>query len=284
MASIAAIYTAAYIHWNVRPEIFQLGPLTVRWYGVFFAFAFCNGFLIFRWIFRVECKDEHDLDSLLSYMIAGTLIGARVGHCLFYDPTHYLSHPLEILQVWKGGLASHGGATGILIALYLYARHRPDQPYLWLLDRTAIAAALGSGCIRLGNLFNSEILGLPATVPWAFVFERVDTVPRHPVQLYEAVCYVLIFLVLLTAYLRLRACTPRGLLLGVFLISVFTFRFFIEFLKQPQETYDLPGPLTVGQWLSLPFIIVGALLLWRMKKAGGSEDADTSGSNCLRHL
>lgn len=257
----------AYIYWNVSPELFHLGPLVVRWYGVFFAVLFMIGYWIVRWEYQVEGKDLSSLDPLLIYMVAGAVIGARLGHCFFYEPRFYLGHPLEILEIWHGGLASHGGAIGILVALYFYTRRRPGQPYLWLLDRIVVPTALGGGIIRLGNLFNSEIIGTPTHVPWAFVFLRVDRVPRHPAQLYEAVAYFIIFLGLLSVYRRLRSNTPHGLLLGLFLVTVFVARFLIEFVKQRQAAYGHNLPLSVGQWLSLPFIVAGILLLWRATRA-----------------
>lgn len=263
----------AFIYWNMNPELARLGPVTIRWYGVFFALLFMLGLFIGRWQFRVEHKDEASLDRLLFYIVIGTIVGARLGHCLFYDPSYYFHHPVEILEVWQGGLASHGGAAGVLIALYLYTRRHPDQPYLWLLDRVVVPTALGGALIRLGNLFNSEILGTPATVPWAFVFERVDAVPRHPAQLYESVAYLIIFLVLLRIYWRLRERTPRGLLVGLFLVSVFSFRFLIEFVKESQASYEGHFIIKVGQWLSVPFILVGAGLLWRVWRKRGEGSA-----------
>lgn len=253
----------AFIYWDVSPVLVQLGPVTIRWYGLFFAVLFAIGYLIVRWQFRVEHKDESSLDTGLAYMIAGTIIGARLGHCLFYEPGYYLRHPIEILEVWKGGLASHGGAVGILVALYFYSRRRPDQPYLWALDRVVVPTALGGCMIRLGNLFNSEILGVPARVPWAFVFVRVDPVPRHPAQLYESLAYLAVFVVLMLVYLHFREKTPRGLLLGLFFASVFSFRFLIEFVKERQASYETGFALSVGQWLSIPFVLVGAVLVWR---------------------
>jgi prolipoprotein diacylglyceryl transferase len=259
-SSMAAL---AYIEWNVRPELLAFGPLAVRWYGLFFALAFGIGFLIVRWQFLSEKKDLRALDSLLVYMVVGTIIGARLGHCLFYEPGYYLTHPLEILAVWKGGLASHGGALGILVALYFFSRRHPDLPYLWLLDRIVVPTALGGCFIRLGNLFNSEILGLPTQVPWAFVFSRVDAVPRHPAQLYESFCYAVIFVALLMEYRRRRDQTPPGWLLGWFLVSVFAARFVVEFFKQPQAAFEQHFPISVGQWLSLPFVVLGLVLIWR---------------------
>ena len=253
----------AFIYWNVDPILVHLGPLAIRWYGLFFAILFALGYLIARWQFRLEHKDESSLDTLLACMIAGSIIGARLGHVLFYDPAYYFQHPLEIPQVWKGGLASHGGAIGILIALYLYSRRHRDQPYLWLLDRVVVPTALGGCMIRLGNLFNSEILGTPTHVPWAFVFAREDNVPRHPAQLYESFAYALIFVALMLVYNRLRARTPRGLLLGLFFASVFTLRFLIEFVKERQASYETGLPLSVGQLLSIPFILIGLFFVWR---------------------
>ena len=194
----------ASIYWDVRPELFQFGPFAIRWYGLFFALLFWIGYLIGQWMFRIEHKDLNSINSLLAYLISATIIGARLGHCFFYEPAYYLSHPLQILKVWEGGLASHGGAIGILIAIYFYSRRHRDQPYLWVLDRVVVATALGGVFIRMGNVFNSELVGRPTDVPWAFVFARVDTVPRHPVTLYEAIAYLLIFILLMWIYNRLR--------------------------------------------------------------------------------
>lgn len=255
------------IVWEADPTLFHLGPLTVRWYGLLFALAFFLGYLVVRWMFVREGKPERDLDRLLLYVMAGTVVGARLGEVLFYNPAYYFGHPLEILMVWKGGLASHGGALGIFAALYLYARRRPDQPYLWLLDRIAVPTALAGMFIRTGNLFNSEILGVPADVPWAVVFARVDTLPRHPAQLYEALAYGLIFLVLLAVYRRRGAATPRGLLTGLFLVLVFAARFLVEFVKVRQAAFGEALPLSVGQLLSVPMIAVGAWLLLRATRS-----------------
>ena len=251
------------IHWDVSPELLRLGPFALRWYGVCFALGFFLGYFIVRGIFRRENKPERDLDRLLFYMLAGTIVGARLGHCLFYEPAYYLSRPLEVLMFWKGGLASHGGAIGILTALYLYSRSRPEQPYLWLLDRIAVPTALGGCFIRLGNLFNSEILGTPTDVPWAFVFARIDEVPRHPVQLYESIAYAFVFVVLLVVYRKWGDRTPRGLLTGLFLVLVFGARFFIEFAKVRQAAFGEALPLGMGQLLSIPMILAGLVLLWR---------------------
>jgi phosphatidylglycerol---prolipoprotein diacylglyceryl transferase len=254
----------AYLYWDVRPELIQFGGLAVRWYGLLFALVFWLGYAIVQWEFRREGKDEASLGSLLTHLVVGTLVGARLGHCLFYEPAYYLSRPLEILKIWEGGLASHGGGFGVLLALYLYTRKHPDQSYLWLLDRIAVPAALAGSLIRLGNLFNSEILGMPTDVPWAVIFARVDQTPRHPVQMYESLTYAVIFVVLIVVYRNsAQGRTPGGLLLGLFLVSVFTARFFIEFVKERQSEFTAPLALSVGQWLSIPFVVVGLTLLWR---------------------
>ena len=254
------------IHWNANPELLNLGWLSIRWYGLLFASGFFFGFLFMRYVYTRERKPIAHLDSLLFYMMVSAIVGARLGHCFFYEPEYYLANPLEILFVWQGGLASHGGAIGILVGLYLYTRNRPDQPYLWLLDRIAIPTALAGSFIRLGNLFNSEILGTPSDKPWAFVFERYDMQPRHPVQLYESLAYLLTFVILSALYRRLGESAPRGFYLGVFLILVFSARFALEFFKERQADYATAFPLSVGQLLSIPAVLAGLALLLRMNK------------------
>lgn len=262
------MFLTAYIHWDVNPELLRLGPIALRWYSLCFLVTFTLGYYIMRRVFRIERKSEEDLNALVNYMVFGTLVGARLGHCLFYDPVFYLSNPLEILKVWHGGLASHGAAIGIFTALYLYTRSRPDQAYLWMLDRIAIPTALGGFFIRIGNLFNSEIIGIPADLPWAFVFARTDALPRHPVQLYESIAYGLVFLLLYRVYNAQQARTPRGLLLGLFMVCVFSFRIVAELVKVRQAAYEYDLPLSVGQLLSIPLIALGIALLvhaWKQK-------------------
>jgi prolipoprotein diacylglyceryl transferase len=256
---------AAAFHWNVDPILVQFGPIAVHWYGLFFAGAFVVGYAIAERMFKREGKDPALLDRLLTYMLIGTIIGARLGHVLFYDPDYYFAHPAEILQVWKGGLASHGAAVGILISLYLAAR-KSRLSYLWLLDRVVIPTALGGAFIRVGNFFNSEIVGTPTSGWWAVVFDRVDPLPRHPVQLYEAIAYLLIFLVLLLVYRQHSARPPDGLILGLFLVLVFAARFVIEFAKTPQASYEAGFVLSVGQMLSVPFVIAGIVLILRARR------------------
>jgi prolipoprotein diacylglyceryl transferase len=256
------------LNWNVDPVLFSLGPITIKWYGLLFASAFLVGTSIMTRVYRRELKPEEDIGTLLAYMMLATVVGARLGHCLFYDPEFYFSHPLEILKVWKGGLASHGGAIGITIGLWLYSRKRQSQPFLWLLDRITIPAALGGSLIRIGNLFNSEIVGDPTSVPWAITFQRLDSIPRHPAQLYEALAYIAIFAWLSVIYRRSGASLKNGRLIGLFLISVFSARFVLEFVKTQQAAYTISLGLSVGQLLSIPAIGLG-LWLWLHSKRQG---------------
>ena len=255
----------AQIQWDVDPIIFQVGPLPLRWYSLGWLLAFGIGFYIVRWMYLREEKPEQDLDSLLLYMMLGAMIGARLGHVLFYRPDYYFSNPVEIIAVWKGlrGLASHGGALGIMAAIYLYCRKRPTQPYLWVLDRVAVPTALGGMFIRLGNLMNSEILGVPAEVPWAFSFARVDGIPRHPAQLYEALAYLAVFLVLMAWYRKKGSSIPHGALIGAFFAMVFSARFLIEFVKERHVPFEAGLPLSMGQILSIPMVLLGVgLVAW----------------------
>ncbi|HUH96953.1 MAG TPA: prolipoprotein diacylglyceryl transferase [Anaerolineales bacterium] len=251
------------VHWNVDPEIYRIGPVAIRWYGLFFMLSFVCGIFILDWIYKKEKKPQEDMQQLLLYMLIGTMAGARLGHCLFYDPSYYLSNPLEILKVWEGGLASHGAAIGILLALYFYSRKHMDQPYLWLLDRMVIPVALAGMFIRTGNFFNSEIIGIPTQIPWAVIFERVDGMPRHPAQLYEALECLIIFVILFIVYKRRGALVPKGMLLGLFLILIFGFRFFVEFFKENQVAFEQRMPLHMGQILSIPAVLTGFFLCLR---------------------
>jgi prolipoprotein diacylglyceryl transferase len=248
-----------YFIWNIDPILVSIGPFKVHWYGVLFALAFVTGYLLIKKIYVQEQKNVNELDNLLLYMAIGTVVGARLGHCLFYDPVFYFTHPLKIFAIWEGGLASHGGGIGILISLYLYQR-KHDESYLWYLDRMSMAVASGGFFIRIGNFFNSEIVGKPTTVPWAFVFERVDLQPRHPVQLYESFSYGLIFIILLVLFNKLRWYKFDGRIFGLFLISVFSARILLEFFKTKQAAYSSDFILSVGQLLSVPFVIAGLFL------------------------
>lgn len=269
-----------YLHWDINRVLFELGPITVRYYGLFFTAGFICGYFLLRWIFRTENRNLDDVESLLIYMVIGTIVGARLGHCLFYHPVKYLSNPIELLQIWNGGLASHGAAIGILTSAWLYSRKHQDQPLLWLLDRLTIPVALAGFFIRIGNFFNSEILGRVTDVPWAVVFEdglglRTEfekSQPRHAVMLYESFCYGCIFLILFFLYRKYRSQTPRGLLVGLFFILVFSARFVLEFFKLRQADFASDLPLSVGQMLSIPLVIAGVLLLIYRKPAPPVEN------------
>lgn len=256
----------SYITWNVDPEIVKLGFLSLRYYGILFALGFLVGQHLMTKIFTWENRNLEDLDQLLIYMLISTVVGARLGHCLFYEPDYYLSNPLEILMIHKGGLASHGAAAGILLALYLYSRKQADQSYLYILDRIVITVAFGAFCIRLGNLFNSEIIGLPTNVPWAFWFVRVDEepLPRHPAQLYESLASLLLFCILwFGIYKSYKAKLPEGRIFGLFLIWIFGLRIVWEFFKVNQVDFEDGMLLNMGQILSIPLVIAGVWIWYR---------------------
>ncbi len=261
----------SYITWDVGPELLNIGPLSVRWYGLLFALAFIVGYKIFQWMYKRENQPESDIEQLAIYMILGVVIGARLGHVLFYNPSYYFENPLEILMVWKGGLASHGASIGILIAIYLYVKKK-KVGFLWQMDRIVIVVAIGGSFVRLGNLFNSEIIGKASDVPWAFIFTRVDNVPRHPAQLYESIGYLIIFLILFFIYKKKYKQLNDGFLFGLFLILLFTFRFFVEFLKEVQSPFEKGLALDMGQLLSLPFVILGIILIVYSLKPNKKEE------------
>ena len=251
--------------WNINPILLEFGFLKIRWYGAMFAAAFVFCYNVVEWIYRREGKNIEEMDRLLWYTAVGTILGARLGHVLFYDPAFYLAHPGKILAIWEGGLASHGGTLGIVLALYFYTRGT-DFSYLWLLDRVAFPCAMGGCFIRLGNFFNSEIVGTVTAAPWGIVFARVDDLPRHPVQLYEAICYALIFFILLAVYKKTYDKPIKGLLFGLLLAMLFAVRIVLEYFKPEQAMYDTGLGLTTGQLLSVPFVLLGCgFVYWSLK-------------------
>ena len=252
----------AFIHWNVSPEIFSLGPVHVRWYGLLFAVGFLFGYNQGEKMFKHENIDLKWLESLFIYLIVATIIGARLGHVFFYGWDYYSQHPIEILYVWQGGLASHGGVLGIIIAMILWSMKVSKRNLLWVLDRVVVPSVFVGALIRLGNLMNSEIYGMPTTLPWGFIFERNhETIAKHPTQIYESLSYLFTFGVLLYMYWKTKAKDYQGLLVGVFFIFVFGTRFLIEFIKEVQEPFEKGMSLDMGQWLSIPFIITGIILI-----------------------
>ena len=260
-----------YIVWDVKPEIFTLElfgmEFAPRWYGLLFALGFLIGQQILFHIFRKEGKPESDVETLTVYMVLSTIIGARLGHVLFYEPAEYLRNPIDILKIWEGGLASHGATIGILFALYLYARKKKDQTYLWVVDRIVITVAFAGMLIRLGNLMNSEIYGYQTDLPWGFIFAlRGETVAKHPTQIYEALFCLVLFITLFQIWKKRKSAIPDGLLLGIFLVTLFTFRFLVEFLKEPQVEFEADMLLNMGQILSIPAVIAGIAILMIAQK------------------
>lgn len=265
------------IRWNVDPVIVQLGNFPLKYYSLLFSTGIALGYIIVRRVYQKEGKATEPLDKLATYLVLGIVIGARLGHCLFYEPAYYLQNPLEMLlpiQKIAGsyqftgylGLASHGGTIGVLIAILLYCR-KYKVPLWSLLDKIALAAPITGACIRLGNFMNLEILGEPTGGQFGVIFERVDQLPRHPAQLYEAAAYVLIFALLSRLY-RSKKQYQNGYITGLMLLLLFTARFLIEFSKINQVQFEEGMLLNMGQWLSLPFIILGMVMVyWKRPKA-----------------
>ncbi|MCK9421428.1 MAG: prolipoprotein diacylglyceryl transferase [Bacteroidales bacterium] len=258
--------TLLFISWDPNPEIFRLSSFAVRWYGLLFASSFFFGYLIMQKFFQKEGVPIKLLDELTTYMIIGTIVGARLGHVFFYEPSWYLAHPLKILEVWEGGLASHGAAVGIILALLIFSRVR-KKPFLWVIDRIVIVVALSGFFIRMGNLMNSEIYGHQTNLPWGFLFLRSSVpseslVPRHPTQIYEGLSYLLIFLLLWWYYYKKEGKPAPGFVFGLFLILVFGVRIVIEFIKEPQVGFERGLSLNMGQMLSIPFVLAGILFVY----------------------
>lgn len=260
-----------FVEWSMDPVLFSLGGVEIRYYGLMWVLAIFVGAKFFENFVKREGLDESVSDSVFWYGTLGTIIGARLGHCLFYDPAYYLTNPLEIITGFRdGGLASHGAALGLLVGLWLFAR-KNKLPYIWGLDRIMIAVGIGGAFVRFGNLFNSEIFGGPTTLPWGFKFlisrewqSVCAPAACHPTQIYEALCYLATFVVLLWMYYRKDYGRRRpGAIFGVGLIGVFLTRFFIEYVKLEQGGADTGLFLKMGQILSIPFIVMGLWMLIR---------------------
>lgn len=255
-----------FITWDADPIIFSLGPLAVRWYSLAFAIGFIVGYNIMARMFRHEGAPERWLGILLIYVMVATVVGSRLGHVFFYEWDYYSQHPSEILQIWNGGLASHGGTIGNIIAIFLFSWFVSKKPASWTFDKLVIPTALVAGLIRLGNLMNSEIYGAPTDLPWGFIFLRNgETLPHHPTQLYEALCYFLLFALLMWMYWKKNAEERPWFITGVFFIGIFLPRFLIEYIKnvQVQSEYAMIEQygINMGQMLSIPFILLGAGLV-----------------------
>lgn len=299
------------IVWNFEPRVVSTWEMPV-WYGLMWALGFLVGLKILQKMYESENVPEKLLDQSFIYVLIGGILGARLGHCLFYQPDYYLANPIEIIKIWEGGLASHGGAIGIIITSYLLTRKYADITLLWLLDRFVVPTAFAAGLIRLGNLFNHEIVGKVTGTDFGFKFLRHDIPPsiasattqtdpavpgkaydliandpmyaellasipnRYPAQLYESICYFVIFAVLMFLYWKTNAAKLRGVLAGAFFIMLFGARFFIEFIKENQDGVDqnLQG-LNMGQYLSIPLVLIGCYFVFRkiksLKKGKESE-------------
>ncbi len=259
-----------FIVWNANPDLLSLGPFTVRWYGLMFAIGFWLGYNILGRIYRHEGAPEKWLGILLLWVVGATIVGARLGHVFFYEWSYYSAHPADILKVWEGGLASHGGTLAIILAVILYSVFTIKKSPIWTFDRLVIPVALVGGMIRIGNLMNSEIFGTATDLPWGFMFVRsaqwhrmYEGMACHPTQLYEAFCYFALFALLMWMYWRKNAETRPGLIFGVFFIGIFLPRFLIEFIKNDQVGFEASMTLNMGQLLSIPFVLAGVFLVIR---------------------
>jgi prolipoprotein diacylglyceryl transferase len=263
---------STYIHWNFDPELVNIFGISIRYYGLLFVSGLILCIYILSWIYKRENIPSKDLEKLTMYSMIGIIAGARLGHCLFYEPSYYLSHPMEMILpitfppdggikfIGYQGLASHGGVLGILIALYFYYR-KTKHSMIDTLDLIAVVAGVLFGFIRIGNFMNSEIIGMPTTKSWGVIFERVDNLPRHPAQLYEAISYFIIFAIMMILYMKLRNRVRSGFLFGLGTVLFFTARFLIEFVKENQVGFEEGMSLNMGQILSVPFIVVGIVFI-----------------------
>lgn len=267
----------SFLVWDVSRVMFEIPipffdfAIKLRWYSLLFAGGLVGGYFILKSIFLAEKKSLDSLEVLPTYIVIATIIGARLGHCLFYEPAKYLSDPISIFKVWEGGLASHGGFIAVIFAFWLFSKkYKQEFSMFWILDRAAIAAMFCSGCIRVGNFFNSEIIGLKTDVPWAVIFARVDNIPRHPAQLYEAIGYFWLCAIMFFLYKHLNRKIPEGRIFGLVLFFGMSYRMIIEQFKENQVAFEQGMTLNMGQMLSIPFIVLGvffALCLHHKKKS-----------------
>lgn len=275
-----------FVNWDVDPILLSIGNFQIRYYGLLFITGFYLGYYMFRYFFRREDKPLDLLDALLWTLMICTVVGARLGHCLFYQPDYYLANPGEIFKVWEGGLASHGGTIAIMIGMWWFIKkygRKHNFGYIWLLDRLAIATAFAAMFIRLGNLMNSEIYGHQTSLPWGFIFlQNGETVAKHPTQLYEALCYLGTGIVLFCIYKYALPKIKEGLLLGIFFIGIFFSRFLIEFVKENQVSFEEGMTLNMGQLLSIPFVLLGIFLIVRSFMPGTPAAMRLSGQKGKR--
>ena len=253
-----------FIHWNVDPNIpLPFKFLSLQWYGLMWTFSILGSFFIGRKILMREKANETHLVLLIQYIFIGAIIGARLGQVLLYDLPYFIDNPAEIWKVWKGGLASHGGVVGGLVAIFIFQKKYPIYSLVWIFDRVALVLFLPTALIRLGNLFNSELYGNVTDVPWAFIFEHVDRLPRHPVVLYESICYTLLQLFILRYFFK-HGQQP-WLYVAYFFVGTFSVRFLLEFMKEPEGAL-LAGTFSKTQLFNLPFLFLGIFFLWLYHK------------------
>lgn len=257
-----------FVHWNPDAIALDLGFFAIRWYSLCWCIGLASVYILMHRIYREQKLSDEKFEPLFMYCFIGILAGARLGHCLFYEPDYFLSHPIEMFLPihhtadggWKftgyEGLASHGGTIGMMIALCIYSR-RQKINIMHVLDNIGIVTPICACCIRLGNLMNSEIIGRPTDVPWAFIFERVDALPRHPGQLYEAICYACFFFVGWILYRKFPKKVGTGFFFGLCLVLIFTSRILIEYTKENQVDFENGMFLNMGQLLSIPFVLLG---------------------------
>lgn len=280
----------SFITWDVNPELFTIFGREIRWYGLLWVIGLIVAVYIVQRIFDREKLPEKWFDSLFVYMMLGIILGARLGHCLFYEPAYYLANPLEILKIWEGGLASHGGVAGIIIAVWLYSKKVTKKSMIWTFDRVIVPTGFTSAMIRLGNLMNHEIYGGPTSQPWGFRFiENINawkagappvfSEPSHPTQIYEALIYFLVFAVTMYLFWKTDAKKKQGLLIGIAMIMIFLSRFFIEYLKNVQVASEIAmresTGLILGQWLSIPFVVWGIWLVWNAFRKSKEDNEHT---------
>lgn len=293
---LLSLFMLGFITWTWNPEFFSgagtfLSSLSIRWYGLMWALGLMLGYLVESKIYDREKMPEGSMDKLFLVMVFSTILGARLGHCFCYEWDYFSQHPNELLYIWKGGLSSHGGAFGILTALFFFSKFGIHKSYIWTLDRIVIAVAICGACIRLGNLFNHEIYGDPTSMPWAFSFmlhpmSSMPTgmsEPSHPTQIYEMLYCLVTFGILMYLYWRTKAAQHSGLLFSIFLLGIFLTRYVLEFIKRPQEDFEENLLLNVGQRLSLPFVFVGsAIIIYLLYKwATSNAEVRTKAFGCI---
>jgi prolipoprotein diacylglyceryl transferase len=253
-----------FINWEPNPVAFEIGSISIKWYGVSWMLAILSTYFLGVYVLRALNKTEEHLAILVQYLFIGGLIGARLGQVFFYEPMYFIRNPAEILYVWHGGLASHGGMIGGMITVFIFTRAYKQYSLFWLMDHIAICILFLSSFIRFGNLMNSELIGTATNVPWAFRFLLTDEIPRHPVVLYESIAYFILQIVMLLLFKKYKESRP-GIYMATFFVAVFSIRFLLEFFKVP-EGFQIWGLISKTQLLNIPFIVAGVVLFVLISK------------------